>query len=188
LAELEKLVENHAKATDRDAPYRGAQGGRLALPILLAVGFLTLIALSLASIWLHESAQQDAERATAAHALEDKLVSLLLDLRGAESSQRGYLLSGDPQFLMIHRPAIDAVLPALAGIEAALANNPVQREAFATLKPQVVEKLDELRQTIRRYDTGDTAGAIALFMTGAGRQYMENITAIVERMQQEGKR
>jgi signal transduction histidine kinase len=154
----------------------------------LAVGFLTLIALSLASIWLHESAQQDAERATAAHALEAKLVSLLLDLRRAESSQRGYLLSGDPQFLMIHRPAIDAVLPALAGIEAALANNPVQRDAFAPLKPQVIEEVDGLRETIRRYDTGDTAGAIALFKTGASRPYMENIGVIVERMQQEGER
>jgi len=188
LAELEKLVENHAKATDRDAPHQGAQGGRLALPILLAVGFLTLIGLSLASIWLHESAQQDAERATAAHALEAKLVSLLLDLRRAESSQRGYLLSGDPQFLLIHRPAIDAVLPALAEIEAALANNPVQRDAFAPLKPQVIEEVDELRETIRRYDTGDPAGAIALFKTGAGHRYMENITAIVERMQEEGER
>jgi signal transduction histidine kinase len=188
LAELEKLAENQAKATGRDAPYQGAQGGRLALPILLAVGFLTLIALSLASIWLHERAQQDAERALAAHALEAKLVSLLLDLRRAESSQRGYLLSGAPQFLVTHRPAMDAVPRGLAEIEAALANNPVQREAFATLKPQVIEKLDELRETIRRYDTGDTAGAIALFKTNAGRQYMENITAIVGRMQEEGER
>ena len=163
-------------------------GGRLALPILLAVGFLTLIALSLASIWLHGRAQRDAERATAAHALETKLVSLLVHLRRAESGQRGYLLSGDPRFLLTHRLAIDAVLPALAEIEAALANNPVQREAFAPLKPQVIEKLDELRETIRRYDTGDTAGAIALFKTGAGRQNMENITAIVERMQEGGER
>jgi signal transduction histidine kinase len=166
----------------------GGRGGRLALPILLAIGFLTLIALSLASIWLHERAQHDAERALAAHALEAKLVSLLLNLRRAESSQRGYLLSGDPRFLPTHRSAMDAVPPGLAGIEAALANNPVQQEAFATLKPQVIEKLDELRETIRRYDTGDKAGAIALFKTGAGRQYMENITAIVERMEQEGER
>jgi signal transduction histidine kinase len=115
-------------------------------------------------------------------------VSLLLNLRRAESSQRGYLLSGDPQFLLTHRPAMDAVLPTLAEIEAALANNPVQRDAFAPLKPRVIEELDELRETIRRYDTGDAAGAIALFKTGAGRQSMENIRVIVERMQQEGER
>ncbi|MGI8568950.1 MAG: hypothetical protein ACR2KT_07715 [Methylocella sp.] len=90
MAELEKLAENHANANDRDAPRQGAQGGGLALPVLLTVGFLTLIVLSLASIWLHERAQEGAERATAAHALEAKLVSLLLDLRRAESSQRGY--------------------------------------------------------------------------------------------------
>ncbi|MGB6177087.1 MAG: ATP-binding protein [Methylocella sp.] len=188
MAGLEKLAENHAKATDRDAPYRGAQGGRLALPVLLAVGFLTLIALSLASIWLHGRAEQDAERAIAAHALEAKLVSLLLNLRRAESSQRGYLLSGDPRFLVTLRPALDAVPPALAEIEAALANNPAQREAFTPLKRQVIEELDKLHETIRRYDTGDPAGAIALFKTGAGSQYMENITAIVERIQNEGER
>ncbi len=188
LAELEKLAENHAKANDRDAPHQGAQGGRLALPVLLTVGFLTLIALSLASIWLHERAQQDAENAIAAHALETKLVTLLLNLRRGESSQRGYLLSGDPQFLLTHRPAMDAVPPALAEIEAAVANNPVQREAFALLKPQVTEKLDELRETVRRYETGDAAGAIALFKAGAGRQHMENIRAIVERMQEEVER
>jgi signal transduction histidine kinase len=188
LVELEKLAEDHAKANDRDAPRQGAPGGRLALPILLAVGFLTLIALSLASIWLHERAQEDAERAITAHALEAKLVSLLLNLRRAESSQRGYLVSGDTQFLLTHGPAIDAMLTALAEIEAALANNSMQREAFALLKPQVIEELDELRETIRRYETGDTAGAVALFKAGAGHQYMENISAIVERMQEEGER
>jgi signal transduction histidine kinase len=188
LAELEKLAENHAKASDRDAPHQGALGGRLTLPILLTAGFLTLIALSLASIWLYERAQQDAERTIAAHALEAKLVSLLLDLRRAESSQRGYLLSGDARFLLTHRPAMDDVLPALAEVEAALANNPVQRQAFAPVRPQVIEKLDELRETIRRYDMGDTAGAITLFKTGAGHQYMENIRAIVERIQEEGER
>jgi signal transduction histidine kinase len=188
LAELEKLAEDYAEADDRDGPHRGALGRRLALPILLATGFLTLIALSLASIWLHERAQRDAERAISAHALEAKLVGLLLNLRRAESSQRGYLLSGDSQFLLTNRPAMDTALPALAEIEAALANNPAQREAFALLKPQVIEKLDELRETIRRYDTGDTAGAIALFKTNVGRQSMENIEAIVERMQDEGER
>jgi CHASE3 domain sensor protein len=188
LAELVKLAENHAKATDRDAPYQGELGVRLALPILLVVGFLTLIALSLASIWLHERAQQDVARVIAAHVLEAKLMSLLVNLRRAESSQRGYLLSGDPQFLLTHRAAMDAVLPELAEIEAAFANKPVQPEAFAQLKPQVIEKLDELRETIRRYGTGDAAGAIALFKTGAGRQYMENIRAIVERIQEEGDR
>jgi signal transduction histidine kinase len=185
LAELENLAENHAKAINRDGPRQGAWRGRLALPILLAVGFLTLIALSLASIWLHERAQQDAERALAAHALGAKLVSLLLDLRRAESSQRGYLLSGDPQFLSTYRPAMDAVLPTLAKVEAAFANDRVQREAFAALKLQVTEKLDEMHETIRRYDTGDAAGAIALFKTWAGRQYMDNITAIVESMRTE---
>ena len=107
--------------------FGGRVGGRLALPILVAIGFLTLIAVSLASIWLHERAQQDAERALAAHALKAKLVSLLLNLRRAESSRRGYLLSGDPQFLLTHRAAMDAVLPELAEIEAALGNTPVER-------------------------------------------------------------
>src|SRR3984893_13374334 len=138
--------------------FGGRVGGRLALPILVAIGFLTLIAVSLASIWLHERAQQDAERALAAHALEAKLMSLLLNLRRAESSRRGYLLSGDPQFLVAYGPTIDAVPPALAEIEAAVTNNPVQREAFAPLKRQVIEEVDELHETIRRYDTGDPAG------------------------------
>jgi signal transduction histidine kinase len=160
----------------------------LALPILLAVGFITLISLSVTSIWLHERAQQDAERAITAHALEAKLVSLLLNLRRAESSQRGYLVSGDTQFLLTHGPAMDAMLTALAEIEAALANNSVQREAFALLKPQVIAELEELRETIRRYETGDPAGAVALFKAGAGHRYMENISAIVERMQEEGER
>gem|GEM_PF-4136754 len=87
--------------------------------------FLTLIALSLASIWLHERAQRNAECALAAHTLETKLVSLLIDLGRAESSQRGYLLSGDPRFLPTRRPAIDAVLPE-GGAELMLDADPVE--------------------------------------------------------------
>ena len=96
--------------------------------------FLTLIALSLASIWLHERAQRNAECALAAHTLETKLVSLLIDLGRAESSQRGYLLSGDPRFLPTRRPAIDAVLPE-GGAELMLDADPVEIDPDRPWRP-----------------------------------------------------
>src|SRR5579875_3484189 len=67
--------------------------------VLLATGFALLIAISVATVFLVDRASTDAQRLTHTLSIEDKLSNLLLAVRRAESSQRGYLFTNDSEYL-----------------------------------------------------------------------------------------
>lgn len=157
------------------------------LPVLLAVGLGLLALTAGASIWLVDEARTNAERVAATLRLETQLADLLLELRRAESSQRGFLLSGDQRFLESYHPAVAAAPRALAEIKSLVGGDAAQSERFSRLEPEVTEKLDELGETVRRYESGDAAGTLAYVKTGRGLVLMNAIRTIVEAMRADGR-
>jgi CHASE3 domain sensor protein len=68
-------------------------------PILLGIGFALLVGISAATVYLVDRAATDTRRLTQTLSVEDKLSNVLLSVRRAESSQRGYLFTDDPKYL-----------------------------------------------------------------------------------------
>ena len=60
-------------------------------PILLGVGFALLVAIGTATVWLAEQSAQDARSVVHTINVQEKLSNLLLNVRRAESGQRGFL-------------------------------------------------------------------------------------------------
>jgi CHASE3 domain sensor protein len=81
-------------------------------PVLLAIGFIALMAISVASIGLAVNRKLDADRIAQTLGLKNDLATLLANFRRAESTQRAYLLTGEPGFMKGHREAIDSIMPA----------------------------------------------------------------------------
>ena len=80
-------------------------------PLLLGIGFALLVAIGTATVWLAERSAEDARRVASTLSIQDKLANLLLNVRRAESGQRGYLLTGRQDYLADYRaaaPAVDA--------------------------------------------------------------------------------
>jgi hypothetical protein len=62
-------------------------------PILLGVGFALLVAIGTATVWLAEQSAQDARSVVHTINVQENLSNLLLNVRRAESGQRGFLLT-----------------------------------------------------------------------------------------------
>jgi signal transduction histidine kinase/ActR/RegA family two-component response regulator len=104
-----------------------AIGLPVALLAVLAAVFLGLIGyLRAAAAWVDHSDQVLTE--------SQHLQTLLLD---QETGLRGYLLTGDAEFLALYHAASAALDPALARLDQLVADNPAQQQALAGLRAQV---------------------------------------------------
>ncbi len=154
----------------------------LSQPVLLATGFAILVMIAFASGWLMTSYRQDAAAVT--RTIEDQraISNLLLQIRRAESGQRGYLLTGDRQYLTDYFEAAAAIDPTIAAVKGTLADNPDQRQNLVALERSMRQKLAELDETIRLYDAGQKEDSLALVKTDTGRRFMEDIRTVATRM------
>jgi diguanylate cyclase (GGDEF)-like protein/PAS domain S-box-containing protein len=113
-----------------------------------------------------------------------QLQTILISLGDAERGQRGYMLTGDPDYLAPYRSATAAMPSLLASLEGLEGVDPVLAGRAEAVKEMVTKKLDELKETIRLHEVGRHADALVLMQTGAGRQAMvqarQEITGIAD--------
>src|SRR5947208_4910293 len=105
--------------------------------LLLAAGFLVLVAISAASVVLVTQSRKD--NAWVVHTVEadNQLSTLLLQIRRAESAARGYLLTSEPRFLAEHETAVASILPDVDKLVQLAADNPAQAKNARQLRPPV---------------------------------------------------
>jgi signal transduction histidine kinase/CHASE3 domain sensor protein/FixJ family two-component response regulator len=153
-------------------------------PVLLAIGFMALMVISIASIGLAVNRQFDADRIARTLALKNDLATLMANFRRAESTQRAYLLTGEPGFMKGHREAINSIMPVFERVRRASADKADQQQDLADLEPVLRRKLEGLRDSILRYEAGDNAGALESFRNGEARELTGKIREAVRRMDQ----
>lgn len=137
--------------------------------LLLAAGFLVLVAISAASVVLVHEARKDNARVVHTVEVENQLSTLLLQIRRAESAARGYLLTSEPRFLTEHESAAVTILPDVDKLAQLSADNPVQAENARQLRPPVEARLAEFARAIEFVKRNDIAGGIAMLReAGAG--------------------
>ena len=120
------------------------------------------------------------------HALDvdGRLARVLSALQDAETGQRGYLLTGDENFLRPFREGRGKVSREIARLHDVVRGDDSLGTDLNTLIPLVREKLDELGVTIDLYRQGDTEGSRALVSEGRGRRLMDEIRTLVGRMEE----
>ena len=130
--------------------------------LLLAAGFLVLIAISTTSVVLVNQARNDNASVVHTVEVENQINTLLLEVRRAESAARGYLLTSEPRFLADYEAAVNAVIPAVDRLSALTPDNPVQVENSKRLRGPVETRLAEFAKIIEFARQNDLAGGIAL--------------------------
>ena len=137
--------------------------------LLLAAGFLVLVAISATSVILVNQAREANAWVVHTIEVENQLSTLLLQIRRAESAARGYLLTSDPRFLAEHETATATILPDVDKLARLAGDNPVQIENSKQLRPPVQARLDEFAKAIDFVRRNDIAGGVAmLHEPGAG--------------------
>jgi signal transduction histidine kinase len=163
----------------------GNSSSRLIWPLAFVCAFLIFVIGS--SIYLVVLSRTTSELVNRGERVKTNIWVMLNAVRTAESGQRGYLLTGQSDYLDVYRMATARIGPAISEVKAAIID-PAQLQAVADMEPLIDRKFVELNETIRLYDAGKKEVALALVRTGVGRGLMEEIREeslnILEREQQ----
>src|SRR4051794_25934854 len=112
----------------------------------------------------------------------DALQAALVD---CETGQRGYLLTGQDEYLAPYKKGLAAVDQAMTTANGLTADNPRQQARLRALAPSIGAKLDELKETIAlRKDKGFEA-ALQIVRSDRGRKIQDGIRSVVQEMRQE---
>ncbi|WP_082747653.1 sensor histidine kinase [Bradyrhizobium macuxiense] len=129
--------------------------------LLLSVGFVVLVAISVASVLLVNKARKDNAWVVHTVEVEGQIASLLVEIRRAESATRAYLLTSAPQHLAEYQSAATGIPPALDHLAKITTDNPTQVANSQRLKIAIDRRLSELARDIDRAKNNDVADSIA---------------------------
>ena len=130
--------------------------------LLLAAGFLVLVAISTASVLLVNQTRSDNAGIVRAVEVEGMISTLLLQIRRAESSARAYFMTSDPQLLADHEAAVATILPNLEELARSTSDNPAQAQNIKQLRSSVEVRLQEFARFVDFIKGNDKASALAM--------------------------
>ncbi|MGE7416692.1 CHASE3 domain-containing protein [Methylobacterium tarhaniae] len=170
----------HAPGSRRPLrPQLGRVRGRAGLTLAGAV-LLLLVGSANGLLLAWQSSVQ--HRITHTLSVDRTLMQVLADLLDSETGQRGYLLTGDPAFLVPYTAGQARIAAELPVLEAELRGSTAQEARLEDLRPAIARKFAELDRTLALDRAGDREGALALVRAGEGKTEMDEIRRIIEAM------
>ena len=127
--------------------------------VLLLAGLTILIGISASSVFLVNQARKDNQLVTHTVEIEKQISDVLLEIRRAESSVRGYLLTGTAQFYSDYENAAASVLPAIDKVGGLTEDSASQQQRYRDLRAAAVARLDQFKTVIeaaRNTPAGET--------------------------------
>ena len=147
---------------------------------LLLLGLIALAGVVVTNVWLVQRTQDYVTEVTQLRRLRAAGVDLRSRLQDAETGQRGFLITDDPEYL---QPYNDA-LANLAGYMDRLAK---AAEAMPELRPRIEQlagvidaRLGELRQTVELAQQGQRQAAIGIVRSDRGKNLMDQARLILQ--------
>jgi signal transduction histidine kinase len=156
--------------------------------LLLTAAFLVLVAISAASVLLVNKARDDSAWVIHTIEVENQTNALLLELRRAESSARGYLLTAAPVFLNDYKDAAAAIPTEVDKLDSLTKDNPGQRENISNLRSAIATHLALFEREINAVSHGDLAGATAMVREAGTGSTAESIQKLADAMLAEENR
>ncbi|RWL42106.1 MAG: response regulator [Mesorhizobium sp.] len=149
-----------------------------ALPLLAGFAVVALIITARAILAEAQIADRNASR----EAIEtQQLLSSLLSLaQDAETGQRGYLLTGEKSYLLPYQHAVEALPALLKRVDEKFPVGSDRAQQVVGIKDALAHEQAELAETIRLYDTGNTAKALDIVRGGRGKLDMDQIRANID--------
>ncbi|MES1971731.1 MAG: CHASE3 domain-containing protein [Pseudomonadota bacterium] len=150
----------------------------------LLAGFAIVIALVVGAIWLTAAQQRASTMVRHTLEVENRVRTVLLRLQDAETGQRGYLLTGSPDFLDPYHSALAHLDEDMSSLARAIADNPVQGARLARLRDVADARLELLRVSVVLYQNR-ASNSIDLERLRRGKALMDVARQIVGTMTRE---
>lgn len=145
----------------------------------LLIGFVALMAIVAMNVWLSERAQSYFDGAIAVRDTRVAAVELRNAMQTAESSQRGFIITGNEIYLAPYQAAKIQAKRHLSALQTMLLAYPGSDAMLARLTAIVATKFDELDRTIGLKRDGHDQEALAIFRTNSGKALTDEANVFV---------
>jgi diguanylate cyclase (GGDEF)-like protein/PAS domain S-box-containing protein len=151
-----------------------AAGFSLMLASLLVVGFV--------SYRNTRKLIRDSNLVAHSHEVLDELDSTRSALTDAETGQRGYMITGDKEYLQPYTAVLPTINRRIENLKQLTADDVEQSRRLAELEQKIAEQLELMSEVIELRRTGGFAAAAQVVSTGRGKKIMDDIRSIVAEM------
>jgi signal transduction histidine kinase len=148
--------------------------------VMLFVGFLALAAIVGTTIWLVQVNQASFDEGVLARTVRAATVNLRHALTQSESAQRGFILTGNEDYLIPYETYSPQVPALLERVVQLLKPYPESDEPMTTLTADINSKMAELSETITMVREGNADAAVDVVRTNRGREAMERTQQLLE--------
>jgi hypothetical protein len=164
-----------------DATRRRALGQIL----LLAAGLIVLTVISAGSVYLVNQARDDAKWVVHTVEVENQISLTQLQMRRAESAQRGYISTLLPDFLTDFEKAASELTSDLMRLRQLTSDNPVEGHLLDEMIPLSNQRIEEFRKTVALAQAEHVDDAARIVREGIGRDAMSHIDDLANQMRVE---
>ncbi|MGK7866773.1 sensor histidine kinase [Falsiroseomonas sp. E2-1-a20] len=148
--------------------------GRITLG-LTAFGLLVLLALGIGIVWMVQQQRAYTDGVVATQQLRVTTAGVLGSLQDAETGQRGYLLTGNPDYLEPYHQAQADLSRELRELASRAIADGGRADRLEELRLHIDAKLAELREAVALAEAGNIGAAIARVRDGEGKVLMDEI-------------
>lgn len=145
----------------------------------LTIGFVALIVIVGTTIWLVERSNRLLEQSALQRSIRVVAVELRDHLRTAESSQRGFLLTGNQIYLAPYDTAKTRALQEIDDLGRMMAPDAPNRAMLPRLAEAVAEKIADMDNSIAMKTAGRDAEALAVLQRNRGKTLMDEINVFL---------
>lgn len=142
--------------------------------VIVFISFLSvsgITSLVQASSWVEHTQQA-----------KNQIDGVLAQILEVQSAERGFLLSGDDNYLAARKEASHELPTVMDSLRFQMADNPRQQELFASLEKLVEERIAFSDRMVSTRRTNGEAVARLLFATGRGKAITDSIRVLLAQM------
>lgn len=171
------LLRSSASSTRKDGAIN------MIRKIALGLGVCALLVLVALNAYLAMNRLSQIQKSAAltllSSAIQANISAVLQDLTDMETAQRGYLLTGNSDYLLPYTDGKNRIGTDLAGLRAGLANRKDQERSLESkLESLAASKQAEIERTISLRQQGYRLRSFKLVDTNEGKGYMDEIRGI----------
>jgi signal transduction histidine kinase/ActR/RegA family two-component response regulator len=145
--------------------------------IIIAVGFGLVVVAVIAVALLFARSQEADTLVDHTFEVQSTAQVLLSQVQAAENGQRGFLITGDENYLQRFDSALARMPELIASLRRLIADNPNQQARLDRLEPLVKARFDRIQRTLDLAKKGDKEAAFAIVKAGEGKTLMDDIVA-----------
>ena len=148
--------------------------------LLLAAGFICVLAIVVAAVWLAERNDRHADELIDALAARREAFMIQNLILNAETGQRGYLLTREEAYLKPYNDAVTGIEKQLAELRGLVRTQPQYADSVEAIARAIADKLIELDETIELMRQGQSDAALAMVGTDRGAKAMDTLRAATD--------